>query len=186
MEGTVTYTDSSILSPFYQYPIIVDNIEYPSIAMAIQANMKRAYSLMIGYVNQNRDRYEPYRRYAFRSSSKDDESLQMEYLLNKAIQYLLVPTMEPIQADRYVFVLPPDLDVQSDIQMIPIVRHIYTLEHVHGNLFKYKYPLNKTEPYQKGKIDGYDLYVGKQGSFIVSSHPIEDAQDFITSITTKS
>ena len=169
MNGYVEYNDTSPLSPIYPHPIVIGNNTYTSAYNAIQAGENPIDTFLI-LVRNNRDLYYKYRNYTFQGTYDD--------FLNNAVETLFIPKREPIDIDRYIYIL--DIDQyrrakQLPIEFsLPIIRNVYITSKEDGNRYRQSQVLNTVELYNVFLIGDLPLYVGLMGSFILLDDPEQD------------
>lgn len=174
MKGFITYQNTSSLSPEYPNPITINGKLYtsPSLAIKEASSPSEELEIMIHHVKAHPDIYKPYKDLQFKG--------EYSSLLNKAIDILFTPKLEPVNMDKYMKILPKNIHekikafTSEDISIgysIPIIRYIYTYQSLGNDIYKPLTVLNTVESYKVYAIDinskPIPLYSGLQGSFIL-------------------
>ena len=134
------------------------------------------YESVLVHVRNNYDMYKKYASYQFQGPSSDE--------LNQAVETLFHPRREGDTIGRYIYFLPPDIRVPPIEYSIPIIRNIYSLRHIRGNMYRQEGRIDitpETERYQVSGIPvGEDtpdaivpVYTGDQGSFLLLQEDID-------------
>lgn len=121
---------------------------------------------MLAHVRDNRDLYLPYKDYIFIGRYAD--------LLNEAIRILFSSRREFLTTGYYQYVLPENAPILPVKYTVPVVRNVYVTEAIDvnmGNVTLYRQirPLTQVETYNVGLFNGVPMYIGRQGSFLLSS-----------------
>lgn len=164
MNGYITYTDTSELSPVYEYPFTVNGTLYRSPDDAITQGSD-PLEVMLQHIRNRYALYSQYKEYRFSGTHSS--------FLNQAIDMLFLPRNEPVMIDKYIYLIPERLYLPPEFG-IPVIRPTYQLKRITENIYQQERAIDVPDLYNLYVIDKIPLYSGKNGSFLSLSHKDQD------------